>query len=96
MGDIPGVPGIFIAGVLCGALSSVSSGLSSLAAIAYQDFIQACLKLNISEKKSTIITKLLSLRFGILIYVLIYVMKNVPGLVAVSIYIIYNSKVFHD
>ena len=84
MGDIPGVPGIFIAGVLCGALSSVSSGLSSLAAIAYQDFIQACLKLNISEKKSTIITKSLSLGFGVLIYVLIYVMKNVPGLVAVS------------
>ena len=84
MGDIPGVPGMFIAGILSGALSTVSSGLSSLAAIAYQDFIQAGCKLNISEKKSTIITKSLSLGFGILIYALIYVMKNVPGLVAVS------------
>ena len=33
MGDWPGVPGLFVAGVFAGALSTVSSGLNSLAAV---------------------------------------------------------------
>ena len=83
MGNIPGVPGMFIGGILCGSLSSVSSGLSSLAAIAYQDFIQSGFKLNVSERKASIIAKSLSIGFGILIYGLIYVVSNIPGLVDV-------------
>ena len=38
-GDIPGVPGLFMAGVFSGSLSTISSGLNSLAAIALRDFI---------------------------------------------------------
>ena len=38
-GDIPGLPGLFMAGVFSGSLSSISSGLNSLAAIALKDFI---------------------------------------------------------
>ena len=38
-GDIPGLPGLFMAGVFSGSLSSISSGLNSLAAIALRDFI---------------------------------------------------------
>ena len=33
MGDYPGIPGLFVAGVVSGALSTVSSGLNSLAAM---------------------------------------------------------------
>ena len=83
MGDIPCVTGIFMAGVLSGALSTVSSGLSSLAAIAYQDFIQAGCQLKIAEKRGTIVTKALSAGFGILCYALVYVIKYVPGVVKV-------------
>ncbi len=36
MGDIPCVPGLFVAGVFSGALSTVSSGLNSLAAVVMQ------------------------------------------------------------
>ena len=84
MGDIPCVTGIFMAGVLSGALSTVSSGLSSLAAIAYQDFIQAGCQLKIAEKRGTIVTKALSAGFGILCYALVYVIKYVPGVVKVQ------------
>ncbi len=35
-GDIPFLPGLFVAGVFSGALSSVSSGLNSLAAVTIQ------------------------------------------------------------
>ena len=79
-----------MAGVLSGALSTVSSGLSSLAAIAYQDFIQAGCQLKIAEKRGTIVTKALSAGFGILCYALVYVIKYVPGVVKV-----YNIVAFY-
>lgn len=40
MGDIPCIPGLFVAGVFSGALSTVSTGLNSLAAVTLQDFIK--------------------------------------------------------
>ena len=38
-GDIPGLPGLFMAGIFSGSLSSISSGLNSLAAIGLRDFM---------------------------------------------------------
>ena len=38
-GDLPGVPGLFMAGGFSGSLSTISSGLNSLSAIALRDFI---------------------------------------------------------
>lgn len=61
MGDIPCIGGLFVAGVLSGALSSLSFGLSSLAAITFQDFIQAGCKIRIAENTKIRTTKALSL-----------------------------------
>ena len=38
-GDVPGLPGLFMAGVFSGSLSTISSGLNSLAAIGLRDFM---------------------------------------------------------
>ena len=57
LGSYPGVPGLFVACVYSAALSTVSSGLNSLAAVCLKDFIQPYYQL--SEKRSTNITKLL-------------------------------------
>ena len=38
-GDYPGIPGLFMAGVFSGSLSSISSGLNSFAAVALRDFV---------------------------------------------------------
>merc|ERR1711910_191100 len=66
MGDIPCIPGLFVAGVFSGALSTVSSGLNSLAAVTLKDFIQSGCNVDLSEGKATLITKLLAVGFGIL------------------------------
>ena len=50
MGDISCVPGLFVAGVFSGALSTVSSGLNSLAAVTLQDLMNAGCKVSFSEK----------------------------------------------
>ena len=88
MGDIPCIPGLFVAGVFSGALSTVSSGLNSLAAVVLQDmFISAC-NMKFDEKKKTIITKSLAVGFGILSYVFVFMVKYLPGVLEV------NSKYF--
>ena len=83
MGDIPCVPGLFVAGVFSGALSTVSSGLNSLAAVVLQDmFISAC-DMKFDEKKKTIITKSLAVGFGIISYVFVFMVKYLPGVLEV-------------
>ena len=50
MGDISCVPGLFVAGVFSGALSTVSSGLNSLAAVTLQDLMNTGCKVSFSEQ----------------------------------------------
>lgn len=45
MGHIPGVAGLFIAGIFSGSLSTVSSALNSLAAVTMQDFLVVSIRL---------------------------------------------------
>ncbi|XP_028967632.1 sodium-coupled monocarboxylate transporter 1 [Galendromus occidentalis] len=40
LGSTPGLPGLFVAVIFSAALSTMSSGFNSLAAVAYEDFLQ--------------------------------------------------------
>ena len=86
MVNVPLFTGLFMAGILSGSLSTVSSGLSSLAAIVFQDFIQAGCQMKISAEKSTLVTQGLSAGIGILCYALIYIIKYVPAVAQVLAY----------
>jgi len=85
MGDYPGVPGLFVAGVFSGALSTVSSGLNSLAAVTLKDFIQSGCNVDLSEGKATLITKLLAVGFGILGYCVVFLVKYLPGVLEAAL-----------
>ena len=84
--NVPLFTGLFMAGILSGSLSTVSSGLSSLAAIVFQDFLQAGCQIKISVEKSTLVTQALSAGIGILCYALIYIIKFVPAVAQVLVY----------
>ena len=67
LGNYPGVPGLFVACVYSAALSTVSSGLNSLAAVCLKDFIQPLYaNEQLSDRRATNISKLLACIFGIL------------------------------
>merc|ERR1719347_2166181 len=85
MGDYPGVPGLFVAGVFSGALSTVSSGLNSLAAVCLRDFIQGGCNIKLSETKATFLTKMLAVGFGILGYVVVFAVKYLPGVLEAAL-----------
>jgi len=85
MKDYPGVPGLFVAGVFSGALSTVSSGLNSLAAVTLRDFIQSGCKVNLTETQATLITKLLAVGFGIISYGIVFMVKYLPGVLEAAL-----------
>jgi len=85
MGDYPGVPGLFVAGVFSGALSTVSSGLNSLAAVCLRDFIQSGCNIHLTETKATFITKMLAVAFGICGYGVVFAVKYLPGVLEAAL-----------
>ena len=68
-----------------GALSTVSSGLNSLSAVCITDLLQLGCSLDISDARKTIISKLVSLLFGVLSFGLVFLMKYVPGILSAAI-----------
>merc|ERR1719264_2016944 len=85
MKDYPGVPGLFVAGVFSGALSTVSSGLNSLAAVCLKDFIASGCNIALSDEKQTIITKVLAVVFGIIGYGMVFMVKYLPGVLEAAL-----------
>ncbi|PAA71798.1 hypothetical protein BOX15_Mlig015670g1 [Macrostomum lignano] len=63
--SIPVVPGLFIASLFAGALSSVSSSLSALAATTWEDFFKPYWCLNATEAKATWINRLFIVCYGV-------------------------------
>jgi len=73
LGHLPGVPGLFVAGIFSGALSTVSSGLNSLAAICLEDFVRPFCCTNMNDARATTVSKFLAIIFGLLCFGLVFV-----------------------
>lgn len=59
----PGIAGIFLGVLFCGALSSLSSSLNSLSAVTWQDILKYFFK-SLSERRKTQVTKVLVAFYG--------------------------------
>eukprot|EP00092_Neocalanus_flemingeri_P018992 GFUD01020577.1.p1 GENE.GFUD01020577.1~~GFUD01020577.1.p1 ORF type:complete len:565 (-),score=132.36 GFUD01020577.1:115-1809(-) len=62
MSEIPGLPGLAVAGIFSGSLSTVSSAINSLAAVTLEDYIRPFITL--SDSSTPFILKILALVFG--------------------------------
>merc|ERR1711915_714591 len=85
--DIPGLPGLFMAGVFSGSLSSVSTGLNSLAAIALRDFVPEQKLEKLSIMKQAFLTKVFSFTFGLIGYGLTFIIRYLPGMLEAAMVI---------
>lgn len=72
VGNVPGMSGLLVSCAFSASLSSVSSGMNALAAIAAEDFIKPNFK-DIDDKKLTIITKFFSAGCGLFGIVLAFI-----------------------
>uniref|UniRef100_A0A0B7BIN6 Sodium-coupled monocarboxylate transporter 1 n=1 Tax=Arion vulgaris TaxID=1028688 RepID=A0A0B7BIN6_9EUPU len=75
----PGVPGLFIACLFSGSLSTVSSALNALAAITWEDVLKPYLDKGLSEYKKTVCTKLLVVLYGCLAIAISFVAQQLEG-----------------
>ncbi|XP_037089110.1 sodium-coupled monocarboxylate transporter 1-like [Pollicipes pollicipes] len=88
LGETPGVPGLFVAGIFSGALSTVSSGINSLAAITMEDFIMPSVSRPLTAQMQTIISRALAVAFGVLGFLLVFIAEQLGDILqaALSIY----------
>ncbi|XP_069191765.1 sodium-coupled monocarboxylate transporter 1-like [Procambarus clarkii] len=85
LGQWKGLPGLFVAGIFAGALSTVSSGMNSLAAIVLEDFVKNGCYPGISDKACTSVSRGLSLFFGLLTFALVFVTEQLGNILSVTI-----------
>ena len=53
--------------------------------MSHRDFIQSGCKVNLTEPQATLITKLLAVAFGIISYVIVFMVKYLPGVLEAAI-----------
>lgn len=76
-----GFQGLFIAALYSGSLSSLSSGLNAASNIVWNDLTKPMLQIEVSEKKATLICKMIVVVFGILSMLWCYTLYRFGGLI---------------
>ncbi|KAK3732257.1 hypothetical protein RRG08_030600 [Elysia crispata] len=64
LGGLPGFPGLYLAGIFSGSLSTMSSGLNAVSMVVLEDFIRVYLKSRIRKEKERLILQIISAIFG--------------------------------
>ncbi|XP_069172585.1 sodium-coupled monocarboxylate transporter 2 [Procambarus clarkii] len=85
LGQWKGLPGLFVAGIFAGTLSTVSSGMNSLAAIVLEDFVKSGCYPGISDNASTWVSRGLSLFFGLLTFALVFVAERLGNILSAAL-----------
>ncbi|XP_069706644.1 sodium-dependent multivitamin transporter [Phaenicophaeus curvirostris] len=70
--DLPGMPGLFVACLFSGCLSTISSAFNSLATVTMEDLVRPHCP-GLSESRATMLSKLLALGYGLLCLGMAYV-----------------------
>ncbi|CAH1716573.1 unnamed protein product [Aphis gossypii] len=88
MANIPGLTGLFLAGVCSSALCSVSAALNSLAAVTLEDYITPLANVDIPDEKRVLWLKVIVVVYGILSIVLAFCAHFVGPLLQASMTIL--------
>ncbi|XP_044519661.1 sodium-dependent multivitamin transporter [Gracilinanus agilis] len=72
LGGIPGLPGLFVACLFSGSLSTISSAFNSLATVTIEDLIRPHFP-EISEERATLISKGLAVAYGLICLGMAYI-----------------------
>ncbi|CAH1713808.1 unnamed protein product [Aphis gossypii] len=87
MGSVPGLTGLFVAGIFSAALSSVSPVLNSLAAVTMEDYLKPFMKQEISDKKRVFYMKMLVLTYGAICLLLAFLSQYLGSILQTSLII---------
>ncbi|XP_050302093.1 putative sodium-dependent multivitamin transporter [Anthonomus grandis grandis] len=89
MGKIPGLSGLFVAGIFSAALSTVSSALNSLAAVTMEDYYKPLYRCitghEISSKSASFQAKLVALLYGLVCVGVTFLAENLGGVLQAAL-----------
>lgn len=84
LGEYPGLPGLFVAGIFSAALSSLSTGLNSMAAVFLEDFYKTFVRKEISEKCTYIMMKSTVVVMGVICVGLVFIVEKLGAVLQLS------------
>eukprot|EP00112_Aurelia_sp_Birch-Aquarium-sp1_P018255 Seg4332.2 transcript_id=Seg4332.2/GoldUCD/mRNA.D3Y31 product="Sodium-coupled monocarboxylate transporter 2" protein_id=Seg4332.2/GoldUCD/D3Y31 len=87
LSHLKGIPGIYIACLFSGALSSASSGLNSLAAVTLEDIVKWKYP-NMGESRATFVSKMIVCGYGITVISLTFLVSSFRTMVLQLSYVI--------
>ncbi|CAF2067862.1 unnamed protein product [Rotaria magnacalcarata] len=91
---LPGLTGLFIASILSASLSTISSGINSMATAILEDIYKRILKQStVTDERQAIMSKVLSLAIGILVTILAFAMSYLGNNIIVIVFQIAGSFV---
>ncbi|XP_063548815.1 sodium-coupled monocarboxylate transporter 1-like [Cydia strobilella] len=76
LGDIPGLPGVFVAGIFSAALSSLSTSLNSMSAVVLEDFYKPFFKKQLTESQTNWLLRGVVVLLGIVSVALVFVVEK--------------------
>lgn len=76
LGDIPGLPGVFVAGVFSAALSSLSTSLNSMSAVVLEDFYKPFFKRELTDKQANWLMRGVVVFLGTLCVGLVFIVER--------------------
>ncbi len=95
--DKKGLPGVFLACVFSDSLSTISSGLNSLAAVIIEDYYKGLMGRELTDERQGFIAKILSVVLGVFVMLLTYVISHLGSIlnVTLSIFGVLEGPNFH-
>ncbi|XP_037882144.1 LOW QUALITY PROTEIN: sodium-coupled monocarboxylate transporter 1-like [Glossina fuscipes] len=84
VGNLPGMPGLFVAGVFGAALSSLSTVLNSTALVIMEDIVKNVIKIELSPKTANRLVKGSVLILGLVGLALSFLFQHLEGILSVA------------
>jgi sodium-coupled monocarboxylate transporter 8/12 len=84
LSNIPGLPGVFLACIFSGSLSTISSGLNSLTAVIIEDIYKGLMRGQLSDERQGFISKIFSIILGAVVMLLTYVVSHLGPILNAS------------
>ncbi|XP_047985450.1 sodium-coupled monocarboxylate transporter 1-like isoform X2 [Leguminivora glycinivorella] len=76
LGDIPGLPGVFVAGIFSAALSSLSTSLNSMSAVVLEDFYKPFFKKQLTDRQTNWLMRGVVVLLGLVSLALVFVVEK--------------------
>ncbi|RWS24431.1 sodium-coupled monocarboxylate transporter 1-like protein [Leptotrombidium deliense] len=78
---IPGIVGLFVAGIFSASLSTISSGINSLTAVILEDIVKIYINAKISDSTATTLLKILAVFFGFMTIAAVLVADSLGNII---------------